>query len=902
MPLPTRTLGSTAQEHLDDQNGLIKTVVDAFESSDPSDFALAAHNHDADYADIAHNHTGVYAPDAHTHTEVDVTDLAHVVGVSEGGAAVGTRPEINFIEGTNVTLTITDNAGADRVDVTIAASGGGGGATAIDDLTDVDTTTTTPTVGDTLQWDGSNWVPVAGSSSTLVTINVDDFDLGFATLGGGSGMAIDPVDDRWIYAVGDDPTEGPDNSHVLWASELDDPVAPTAATLRYKFTGVVDNDNEAVSFVFFDGDWVIAVWSNATDTVTLYARPTLTSGATEQTLAIGSSLATWAPSNGVTGGNTESMRYNVWDDKMYFIRNRGAGGDDNDNDRELWESVAGWSTATPGSMPSTTLTQVNNGNFVTRPESSSPVPNAQGDFDFIGEHIIVAVGVATNTTPTPDVDNDYVMAWIKDTDESWTTRFSDAGAHFPDVVLARTNQSNAVNEHCAVNWTRGYMFMGPELDTSSSSFLRFTVRHGGTIVSGNGAGGSGALPTGDTGHTLVYTGAGSPTTQRVFLTPEMFGAVGRNSADQATALQAWLDELVQGAGAEWGLLTDLYQCNTVLDIDPAATGGPTGFMPKITGAGPQGWGLSGNAPDTDPSGNGMVRVGFAVGGTLDTLIDVRDGGGSPDWRGIYLGDFGITVNGARKGSGTYVRDYLAKAIKVRDVNGSVLERLSFSEQHDGVAISIEPDADNNPQFTQILGCNTAFVKTAVQVIGDKGPDLWISRCNWTGVSKGDLVTPPGGAANDDPVAGHTGMYFDTNAVYVEFSTSRFFSTHVDIDGATSGHGKHIFIVGGRYEADQDGTGTDVDEAFLVRGASVDNLMILAPMIGNSGKFTDVFEVQATVAGLRNMILFPRYDAGFSNTLDGEVLYWSEDQLQMYSPDNTRYTLSPPNGGGSASWA
>jgi hypothetical protein len=38
-----------------------------------------------------------------------------------------TRSRINFIEGSNVTLTVADDAGNDEVDVTIAASSGGGG-------------------------------------------------------------------------------------------------------------------------------------------------------------------------------------------------------------------------------------------------------------------------------------------------------------------------------------------------------------------------------------------------------------------------------------------------------------------------------------------------------------------------------------------------------------------------------------------------------------------------------------------------------------------------------------------------------------------------------------------------------------------------------------------------------
>jgi hypothetical protein len=46
--------------------------------------------------------------------------------VSAEGTPEGTRPEINFIQGTGVTITVTDDAGNDRVDVEIEATGGGG--------------------------------------------------------------------------------------------------------------------------------------------------------------------------------------------------------------------------------------------------------------------------------------------------------------------------------------------------------------------------------------------------------------------------------------------------------------------------------------------------------------------------------------------------------------------------------------------------------------------------------------------------------------------------------------------------------------------------------------------------------------------------------------------------------
>lgn len=48
--------------------------------------------------------------------------------------SVFTRRQLNFIEGTNVTLTVADDAGNDEVDVTIASSGGGGAPTDADYL------------------------------------------------------------------------------------------------------------------------------------------------------------------------------------------------------------------------------------------------------------------------------------------------------------------------------------------------------------------------------------------------------------------------------------------------------------------------------------------------------------------------------------------------------------------------------------------------------------------------------------------------------------------------------------------------------------------------------------------------------------------------------------------------
>jgi len=49
-----------------------------------------------------------------------------VLKVAKGGVVAGTRPALNLVEGSGVTLTVADNPAQDRVDVTVTASGGGG--------------------------------------------------------------------------------------------------------------------------------------------------------------------------------------------------------------------------------------------------------------------------------------------------------------------------------------------------------------------------------------------------------------------------------------------------------------------------------------------------------------------------------------------------------------------------------------------------------------------------------------------------------------------------------------------------------------------------------------------------------------------------------------------------------
>jgi plastocyanin len=80
------------------------------------------------------------------------------------------QDEVNnlLVAGTNITLTYNDVANSLTID---SAGGGGGGATALEDLTNV--SSTSPNTGQVLKWAGTEWAPAAD-----------------ATGGGGSGIAL----------------------------------------------------------------------------------------------------------------------------------------------------------------------------------------------------------------------------------------------------------------------------------------------------------------------------------------------------------------------------------------------------------------------------------------------------------------------------------------------------------------------------------------------------------------------------------------------------------------------------------------------------------------------------------------------------------------------------------------
>lgn len=83
-----------------------------------------------------------------------VSNIHARTAVELNGTVIGTRRSINFIQGSNVTLTVADDPANEEVDVTIAATGGGGGALPVQPLL---TDTTYSGIPGVAMASSSNW-------------------------------------------------------------------------------------------------------------------------------------------------------------------------------------------------------------------------------------------------------------------------------------------------------------------------------------------------------------------------------------------------------------------------------------------------------------------------------------------------------------------------------------------------------------------------------------------------------------------------------------------------------------------------------------------------------------------------------------------------------------------------
>ena len=129
--------------------------------------AVAAGTHTVDAKGRVTGGTTLVSGDirAHTHVATDIVSGALPFTIQKAGTAIGTRRALNLIEGANVALTVTDDSGNDRVNVTVAAASG---ATTHNLLsaTHPDTVAAAPTLGDLIAANGTPaWARLAGNTT-----------------------------------------------------------------------------------------------------------------------------------------------------------------------------------------------------------------------------------------------------------------------------------------------------------------------------------------------------------------------------------------------------------------------------------------------------------------------------------------------------------------------------------------------------------------------------------------------------------------------------------------------------------------------------------------------------------------------------------------------------------------
>tara|TARA_A200000159_G_scaffold71617_1_gene66480 strand:+ start:254 stop:3961 length:3708 start_codon:yes stop_codon:yes gene_type:complete len=225
-------------------------------------------------------------------TATALATARNISGVSFDGTADITLNTSGITENTNLYYT---NA---RADARIAAA-------SIDDLSDVDTTTSAPSSGEILKWDGSNWVPGTDLSGAA---NQNLFET--IAVSGQSDIVADGVSDTLTFAAGS-------------GIQLTTNASTDTLTITSTATGSV---TEAFKTIAVSGQSNV-VADTATDTLTLVAG----SNMTITTNASGDSI-TFASSGSGGGGSAASadirkvFKYTTTGSTTAF-----SGSDDNSN-------------------------------------------------------------------------------------------------------------------------------------------------------------------------------------------------------------------------------------------------------------------------------------------------------------------------------------------------------------------------------------------------------------------------------------------------------------------------------------------------------------------------------------------------------------------------------------------
>lgn len=152
------------------------------------------------------------------------------VRVSKAGVLVGTRQEINLIEGTNITLTVTDNGGSDRVDVTVNAAAG----TSLVDYKDSVRVATTAniTLSGTQTVDGIslsvNDRVLVKNQSTASANGLYNVQSGAWTRTSDSDTSAEVTSGLLVYV-----SEGTVGAQTIWALTTTDPITLGSTSLTF---------------------------------------------------------------------------------------------------------------------------------------------------------------------------------------------------------------------------------------------------------------------------------------------------------------------------------------------------------------------------------------------------------------------------------------------------------------------------------------------------------------------------------------------------------------------------------------------------------------------------------------------------------------------------------------------
>ena len=117
--------------------------------------------------------------------------------ITVGGLSIGSAYSLPLNDGSNGQVLTTDGSG--NLSFTTAST-----VSSIDDLSDVDTTTTSPSSGQVLKWDGSNWTPADDIDTTLSlgSASINDLgDVNISSASDGQVLKYDSATSKWINSA-----------------------------------------------------------------------------------------------------------------------------------------------------------------------------------------------------------------------------------------------------------------------------------------------------------------------------------------------------------------------------------------------------------------------------------------------------------------------------------------------------------------------------------------------------------------------------------------------------------------------------------------------------------------------------------------------------------------------------